>query len=137
MQHHPHSPIDQECSAKERQVPRLKAPGVKLAPSHGIHRPQDQTKGQRRSKCMQRQGFPQLAPKCSGRGAGEEAGGAGHPREGPQGATQPWQMGLPALQPEVAREGGRQQVAGLLDPGEKATQRSTGSAIYRAHNHVY
>ena len=85
---------------------------------------------------MQRQGFPQLAPQCSCRGAGEEAGGAGDPREGPQGATQPWQVGLPALQPEVAREGCRQQAAGLLDPGEKATQGSTDSAIHRAHDHV-
>ena len=80
---------------------------------------------------MQRQGFPQLAPQRSGRGAGEEAGGAGDPGEGPQGAAQPWQVGSPALEPQVARQGGWQQVAGLLDPGEKAIQRSNGSEIYR------
>ena len=80
---------------------------------------------------MQRQGFPQFAPKRSGRGAGEEAGGARDTGEGSQGATQPWQVGLPALQPEIARQGGWQQAAGLLDPGEKATQGSNGSGIDR------
>ena len=80
---------------------------------------------------MQRQGFPQLAPERSGRGAGEEAGGAGDPCEGPQGAAKPWQVGVPALEPEVARQGGWQQVASLLDPGEEATQGSNGSEIDR------
>ena len=115
-------PVAQQPRRRPGQGPGGQSAGPQPPLLNRRDGPPDQPRGHQRPEGVLLQRARQIPPQRQLGGPGEKAGGAGDGRERPQWAAPARQVGVAALEPEIAGEAGGKQEACLLNSAQKRVQ---------------